>query len=601
MKLVFLHGVGDGDATMSWLDHLNQALEAGGHARVEEKDVVAPRYAGILNTHGIHAKMAPNTTNPGEPADRRAYERRQGAVARLLGMDPSVSAFGFHLIPGGAMSAGQRISVDQARGSLRQVTRYVRSEGTRGAVMAHILDNIPHRGEVVIVGHSLGSVIAMDLVAHLPGDLRVKHLITIGSPASAEALDRDTDRLLKRFPYGRVNTWSNFYSREDIVTGGRGLAAKFPGAQDFVMAGGHGTSNYLGNSAVATLIADGLRPPSKEIRRRTSFVTTRLSDENASMLLMLHFAGAVRDSIRDKDAKVRYGAALQIVLDDLTERLFEIDSSGQPMARELHELAAGDMPSLPKRWEINDAVDELVVLAMSNHVAPYEIEVDAAPKAALQEICVELGFTRTAGEKIGRALDEVKKQVGAPGSFPWGRVLTAAAGLSLIALGPIGLAVAAPAGVAGAAALTGGLAALGPGGMIGGIAAIGGLTGAGAAVTTAAVATGSAAGQQMDSTRLILRVAADYSRKLLDLPYDSNAWYLLGEAETHLGAAINRWAAFSDPKAPGLSARREELAIVKRLLQFMRDHEMAPTNLLESASVDGGPSLTKAESKELEA
>lgn len=105
------------------------------------------------------------------------------------------------------------------------------------------------------------------------------------------------------------------------------------------------------------------------------------------------------------------------------------------------------------------------------------------------------------------------------GGVPWGRVLTAAAGVALLAAGPVGLAVAAPAGVFGAAAITGGLAAFGPGGMVGGLAMLGGLAGSGAAAATAAAVSGSAtqaAGPNLET--LMIRVAAEHAHKKLDLP-----------------------------------------------------------------------------------
>lgn len=583
MKLIFLHGIGDGDPAVRWLDTLNQTLTVGGHPIVQPDDFVAPRYARILNLDGLSAKMPPPTADQSRSSHRREYERRQGKVVRLLDLDPTVEVLGFNRVPTGLMEAAQAVGVEHGPGRLKQVRRYVQSESTRGAVLTQILAEIPQQGDVVIVGHSLGSVIAIDLIGHLPENLRVTHFITLGSPASSEALHRGSDRLVRRFPYSRVGTWSNFYSPLDVVTGGQGLGAKFAGAQDFVLTGGHGTDNYLANSAVGTLIADGLRPPSQHVVRASTKVTTRLSDENASLILMLHFAEAVRTNIKDGDVQARYTDALHIVKDDIANQFITEDAAGQPLPKELRTLVDGKTPSLPQRWEIDDAIDQLIVLSLTNLVAPFEIDVAEAPRKALEDLAVELGFSRTTGETIGRSIADVKKHIESSDEIPWGRVLTAAAGLSLIALGPIGLVVAAPAGVAGAAALTGGLAALGPGGMVGGLATLGGLAGTGAAMTTAAATSlGNNADLQTDSTRLLVRVAADHARKKLDLPVESDLWFLLGQAESHLAAMINRWIAFSDDDAPTLAARRAELGIIRRLIEFMRENRMAPESVVEA-------------------
>lgn len=112
--------------------------------------------------------------------------------------------------------------------NLDQVRRYVRDDKVRADVMNHILDFLPTYGDMLLIAHSLGSVIAIDLLDHLPENVHVRRFITIGSPANIRALHEGSERLLKKFPYARVDDWSNFLNARDIVTGGRGLASSFP-------------------------------------------------------------------------------------------------------------------------------------------------------------------------------------------------------------------------------------------------------------------------------------------------------------------------------------------------------------------------------------
>ena len=183
-----------------------------------------------------------------------------------------------------------------------------------------------------------------------------------------------------------------------------------------------------------------------------------------------------------------------------------------------------------------------VVLALTNCVAPYEIDPGDAPMKALPEIAAQLEFPSQIGATVAKAIKDVQMSITGKEHVPWGRVLTAAAGIALIAAGPVGLAVAAPAGVYGAAAIVGGLAAFGPGGMIGGLAMLGGLAGAGAAGAAAgAVAHGSVAGDPGPNLeKLTIRVAAEHARKLLNLPYDTTLWYQLTDFECQIAAVINR-------------------------------------------------------------
>lgn len=85
---------------------------------------------------------------------------------------------------------------------------------------------------------------------------------------------------------------------------------------------------------------------------------------------------------------------------------------------------------------------------------------------------VNLGFQPGVATHIVEALSEVDELLKRTGGVPWGRIGVAAAGLALIAAGPIGPAMAAPATAFGAAAITGGLAAGGAGALTG--AALGG-------------------------------------------------------------------------------------------------------------------------------
>ncbi|OPX05040.1 hypothetical protein B1964_29770, partial [Gordonia sp. i37] len=114
------------------------------------------------------------------------------------------------------------------------------------------------------------------------------------------------------------------------------------------------------------------------------------------------------------------------------------------------------------------------------------------------------------GHKVKDAIKEVAEAVAAErrGLSTRTKVVAAAAGLALLAAGPIGIAMAGAAGAAGAAAITSGLAAFGPGGMVGGLATLGSLASTGAMVTTvAATARGGVQPLLVDPTSVAIQVA----------------------------------------------------------------------------------------------
>ncbi|AEF41266.1 lipase family protein [Hoyosella subflava] len=598
MKIVFLHGIGDGDPSAGWLDGLNRGLVQLGHQPLDENRVIAPRYSSLLKTDGISAKMPPVTYKPNDELNRRrGFERRQAAVQRKIGKDAGVQSFGFHYVPERPMQQLTSLAVNKSSFyDFDQVRRYVKNDGLRGAILERILDHLPSYGDVVLIGHSLGSVISIDLLDHLSDNLNIRRFITIGSPAHSRALHEGSERLLKKFPYGRVDDWSNFLDTRDIVTGGRGLAGTFPGAQDFIIDNGasHSASAYLGHSAVARLVAQMVYP-TKEMVLASSNIAVRMSDNEVSVLLMLHYAEAVRRHIKDKGVLERYEHALNVLRDDLVGQIeSSARASGQPLAPELRELVSGRLPTLPHRWELHEAVQELVVLAVTNIVDPFEIDTGRASRDALPDVAVAMGFRRDPGVKIATAIEEVQRSISRRGGAPWGRYLTAAVGLGILAAGPVGLMVAAPASVFGAAAITGGLAAFGPGGMVGGLAMLGGLAGTGAALTTAAATHGMGGSAPVtDATSLILRVATEYARKLLDLSYDETLWYALSHAETQFAAKINRLEAFCDPKAAQLTKLKEAWVIVSRLMTFMIEKGMTPRMLAQEAPKPEGSEATR--------
>ncbi|MGW5148237.1 hypothetical protein [Rhodococcus koreensis] len=598
VKVVFLHGIGNGDPRAGWLEGLNRGLTQAGYGPIDRAATLAPRYSAILSTDGIGAKMPPPTYRIKDDSQARfEFARRQARIQRHLGLTSTPTGMGAHRLPERPLNAAQGFAVDHVPAyDLTQVRRYVRNEPLRGAVLRHLLDQ-DFGDDIILIGHSLGSVIAIDLLDHLPDNVHVRRFITIGSPASAPSLHEGSERLLKRFPYTRVDDWSNIFNPGDVVTAGRGLASTFPAAQDFAIDIGlleHGAGSYLGHPAVAGLVAQVLYPR-KDVVLAHSDTAVRLTDAQASILLLLHYGHAVARHIKNQEAADRYTGALRVRQDQVIAEIEELATIGQqPLPAELHELVDGGTPAVPHRWELHEAVSELVVLALTNAVDPYEIDVERAPMRALPETAIALGFSTEVGETVVRAIEDVQKSLDRRGGVPWGRVLTAAAGLTLLAAGPVGLIAAAPATAAGAAAITGGLAAFGPGGMVGGLAMLGGLTGTGAAITaTAVTAGGEDARSTLDLKTLVLRVTVEHARRLLDLPFDSTLWYHLADAETQVCAQINNLETFSGAKTTRLTTLREVKDSLGRLMRFVIDHELAPRAIAAGDQMrpdtDGGP------------
>ncbi|WP_019514470.1 MULTISPECIES: hypothetical protein [Mycobacteriaceae] len=224
-------------------------------------------------------------------------------------------------------------------------------------------------------------------------------------------------------------------------------------------------------------------------------------------------------------------------------------------------------------------------MTATNFVEPYEIDPGDAPKTALKSMAVNLGLQPNIGVTITKALTEVDELLNGTGGIPWGRIGIAAAGLALIAAGPIGLAAAAPASAFVAAAITGGPAALGPGGMMGGVATIGALAASGAGVVAGAALGGSNAEIfALNVTQLTLRVAAEYALRLIDVRSDADMWSQLTSLETRISAELNCVPAFSDSKSSRVQQLRSAQDAVIKLLGFVGDKKIGGATALEASS-----------------
>ncbi len=166
-------------------------------------------------------------------------------------------------------------------GGLDQARRYVRDPRLRERVLAQVhsslagLTDTPS-GPLVLIGHSLGAVVALDLLAEL--DRPVDLLVTVGAPLGHPDISQ---RLVTRgIDLARLGSWLNVVHLLDPVPLGHGAGVMFPAATDAflpVLAGGHGLSGfargvaraatahldstYLSSEVVRTIVAQTLAAP----------------------------------------------------------------------------------------------------------------------------------------------------------------------------------------------------------------------------------------------------------------------------------------------------------------------------------------------------
>lgn len=229
----YIHGMGG--IRPSWSDPLAELLPGA--------TFVAPHYADLLDPD-VHDPGLPSvpriqrptaTRAPATDGDRAAYVQRQRALAAYLEESGDSVPAGLSW-PGVLPHPGRlpdRLPLPRVLRSgflgLDQVGRYLDDADRRATVLARLRAQLSAVAPpVVVLAHSLGSIVALDLLVEPPTDIDL--LVTIGSPAGHAAVASGLD--LASFPYDAVAGWVNVVHLLDPVPFGRGLADRFPAAHD---------------------------------------------------------------------------------------------------------------------------------------------------------------------------------------------------------------------------------------------------------------------------------------------------------------------------------------------------------------------------------
>ncbi|MEV0749885.1 alpha/beta hydrolase (plasmid) [Streptomyces poriferorum] len=146
-------------------------------------------------------------------------------------------------------------------GAFQQVRRYLRDEGLKAAIDA-VVDEAVSEQCRVLVGHSLGSVVAFEFVRRHP-ERRLDLLLTVGSPLGARfvrALMPDPDHGAGGLPRG-VGAWVNVRDLRDPVAFAGDLSRHWARVDDVEVDNGgdaHSASRYLGKKRTGDALVEAL-------------------------------------------------------------------------------------------------------------------------------------------------------------------------------------------------------------------------------------------------------------------------------------------------------------------------------------------------------
>lgn len=496
-----------------------------------------------------------------------------------------------------ALDVGVGLAVDVPH--FAQAKNYLDKPRIRAQVLQRVLDQLPATGRLVIVAHSLGSVIAADLLRRLPVDIEVVGFVTIGSPLANARFDVDLIRDSLKEPPANLGWWVNFWNALDPIVAHRGLSSVFPWMLDFSVSSAalpgipaHSAVNYLSMPSVAEAIGYGVfGSRSREVVRVERGSDVPLDAAEVITLLALRYGYHLSLQLTG-DQKARFEGALRVVQATAVEQLRQQRASDSRPLPELVAKLAFDLSDphahvpLPGRISFvtkEEAVVLLTVLATQNVLHPFEIAV--APekrKRAMENLAAEMELTSQFGADVLSSFEKAQGTLRGPqfaGWLKWGAIGVGAIAI-VIATG--GLALAAGGGLAGAAAITSALAAFGPGGMIGGLLTAGTLVTAGGGGLAYGLAS---PGTSADSVEAVVagQLATAMLREEHGLPQDPAVWNTLVETEAAVIREHERLDEFSDEKAAALKELQRKITAVGRALTYLREHGLEPQPEIEGS------------------
>lgn len=154
------------------------------------------------------------------------------------------------------------------RAFLGQAAAYLQKPGLKekvdGLVKEQLFDDLEENEEVIVISHSLGTVVAYSLLRRLRNSVKVKLLLTAGSPLGIQIVQDRLGPPLVCLP--SVDYWVNASDPEDFVALRPSLTKENFGCENIVNydkldngeADAHDIRMYLQHQVVSQVIADQL-------------------------------------------------------------------------------------------------------------------------------------------------------------------------------------------------------------------------------------------------------------------------------------------------------------------------------------------------------
>lgn len=563
--LIYIHGRASSQTDDRWLhDGLNPLLDLLDRRPVSPSiRVLRPYYGDIIT-----AKSPPEASYPSPLVEQRGASWHTAAVRYDARLEELRELRGFRPKPG---FQGRFLDTFPANGGsslyikkrMPDVHRYITSDRTRRAVLQRLHAELPRGGRALLVAHSLGTVVALDLLHYLHEDLHIDLLVTLGSPLALGPLRKELMGSGYNWPYQHVGGWVNLYDPADFVTAGESLEPVFKGeVLDFQVDNGrkdvHRGYRYTSHGSLGRVVGPLLSD------ERTLPLPVDANAELVDVVLLRALARRIQaETPPGSNRRKRMSMARA-----RTER--ELLSSFQRHHPRVRSLSF----SLTKvgEWLENDErrLERLVALYFANPFAPFEVEYREHEQAeGIRAIGLDLGLSRSQIETMLAVVKEAES-VHDPGK-PWGRIIAGAGVAVLVLAAPYAVAgLGAAGGLGGGAALAHGLATVGRvvgGGMLGGIGTVGAVTAGGSALVARQITLLTT--EQLESELIRLQSLAKLESDLQVGSHGADAVHALQDLEKELGQLKRDYLEVEGSKSAGSESLDGKLAAISRALKWL--------------------------------
>lgn len=286
-RIVFVHGRDqqgiDPDALKAqWIEALLRGANSLGRQLPDPLNISFPYYADVLDKYSRGIPTTAEVQARGDDQTDQGFlafeasvadEMRQGAgisdksIDDLYGSNPQARGpenwRWVQAIVRAIDKYGFGMSSDTIETFMRDVYLYTNHGGVRNQI-DHIVNSRLTEEPTIVIGHSLGSVVAYNVLRTDTRPLKVPLFVTVGCPLAIRAIRSQLVPI--SFPKPPVEAWNNAFDTRDIVALYPLDAANFPVSPPVTnynqvknnTKNRHGIVGYLDDPTVARWILDAL-------------------------------------------------------------------------------------------------------------------------------------------------------------------------------------------------------------------------------------------------------------------------------------------------------------------------------------------------------